>query len=333
MALLALPILFFLLLLTAVLLLFKRWKLAAITFTALLLHNWYWQVFPLNLFYSEKPAENTCRVVTYNIYPQVDSTHYDQWQRDMLEEIKRLRPDILCLQEFKNPEMEWLEKELCKYFSYTEDEVTERWLTKWLLYSRFPMSQITRYKPVCEFDTTGVDTAFNKALCNHYRRMPFYSANIHLPSGDSVTVFSCHLQSSGYSSIRRKMKESESWFDGIGRYSNAYRTAERLRLWEARSFRQVLDSIGNDRAIIIAGDFNDFNQSECLRTIQGNTIVDAWWENGCGLGLTYTGFGMKLRLDHILYNNKVKNEHIEVGKSELSDHHPLICDFSIVNDK
>ena len=97
MALLALPILLLLLLLSVVLLLFKRWKLAAITFTALLLHNWYWQVFPLNLFSSEKPTENTFRVVTYNIYPLVDSTQYVQWQMDMLEEIKRLHPDILCL--------------------------------------------------------------------------------------------------------------------------------------------------------------------------------------------------------------------------------------------
>lgn len=224
MALLALPILILLLLLTVILLFLRRWKLAAITFTALLLHNWYWQVCPLHFFSDEAPSGETFRVVTYNIYPQVDSTQYVQWQMDMLEEIKRLHPDILCLQEFRNPEMEWLENELCKYYSYTDEMVFDRRLIKWLLYTRFPVSQMTRYKPISEFDTIGIDTTFNRSIRNNYVRQPFYSANIHLPSGDSLTVFSCHLQSNGYSSIRRTMSDEETWFDGIGRYFDAIQT-------------------------------------------------------------------------------------------------------------
>lgn len=333
MALLALPILILLLLLAVILLLFKRWKLAAITFTALLLHNWYWQVCPLHFFSGEEPTDKTFRVVTYNIYPQVDSTQYDQWQRDMLKEIKRLNPDILCLQEFKGSEMEWLESNLSEFFSYTEKMAYDRRFIKWVLYSRYPLTQVANYKPIFEFDATEIDSTFNRAIRNNYVHQPFYSANVHLPSGDSLTVFCCHLQSNGYSTIRRSMKESESWFNGFGRYYKAIKTAERIRYWEAQNLRHVLDSIGDIHPVIVAGDMNDFNQSRTLCAIQGETLSDAWWRRGCGLGFTFSGFGLLLRLDHILYNNKLQLHNVEVGNSELSDHCPLIADFSIYRQK
>lgn len=312
-----------------ILLAFKRWKLASAFLVVVLLLNWYWQVCPMHIFYSEEPTDKTFRVVTYNIYPQVDSTQYDQWQRDMLEEIKRLHPDVLCLQEFKHTDMAWLEDELCKHFSYTVEMRTERKYIKWRLYSHYPMTNITRHKPTEELDTTDIASTFDKSIRTHTIRQPFYSADIHLPNGDSVTVFSCHLQSNGYSTIRRSMKESESWIDGLGRYKEAITSANKLRLWQAQNLRQVLDSIGNDHPIIVAGDMNDFNQSESLTTIQGNNISDAWWEGGKGLGLTYSGFGLHLRLDHILYNEKLQLQQIQVGRSELSDHSPLIADFII----
>lgn len=312
-----------------ILLVFKRWKLASALAVVVLLLNWYWQVCPMHFFFGEESTDKTFRVVTYNIYPQVDSTQYDQWQRDMLDEIKRLHPDILCLQEFKYTDMAWLEEELCKHFSYTEEMRIERKYIKWRLYSHYPMTNITRYKPTEDLDTTDIASSFDKSIRTHTIRQPFYSADIHLPNGDSVTVFSCHLQSNGYSTIRISMKESESWIDGLGRYKEAITSANKLRLWQAQNLRHALDSIGNDRPIIVAGDMNDFNQSESLTTIQGNNLQDAWWKGGKGLGLTYSGFGLHLRLDHILYNERLQLQQIKVGSSELSDHRPLIADFII----
>ena len=283
----------------------------------------------MHFSHREEPADKTFRVVTYNIYPQVDSTQYDQWQRDMLEEIKRLHPDILCLQEFKHRELIWLEKELSNYFCYTKETRTERKSLRWRLYSRYPLTHVRLYKPTLELDTIDIAKFFDKSIINSYNSLPFYSANVHLPSGDCITVFSCHLQSNGYSTIRRSMKESELWSDGIGRYQEAITSANKLRLWESHNLRKVLNSIGNDHPIIVAGDMNDFNQSESFTTIQGNNLQDAWWKGGRGLGLTYSGFGLQLRLDHILYNERLHLQHIEVGSSELSDHRPLTADFYI----
>lgn len=314
-----------------ILLAFGRWKQALSLAVVVLILNWYWQVCPMHLFSGEEPTDKTFRVVTYNIYPQVDSTQYEQWQRDMLEEIKQLHPDILCTQEFRNKDLSSFEEELCKHFSYTEEMTTERKNIKWRLYSHFPMTNITCYKPTEELDTTDIVPFLEKSIHTLSNRQPFYSADIHLPSGDSVTVFSCHLQSNGYSTIRRSMKENDSWFSGIGRYHDAIRSAGKIRLWEAQNLRHVLDSIGNNHPIIVAGDMNDFNRSATLSTIQGNLLNDAWWKGGCGLGFSYSGFGLHLRLDHVLFNEKLHLRNVEVGRSELSDHRPIIADFTIAN--
>lgn len=329
MTLFALPILILLMVSAIILLAYKRWRLASALVLVVLLLNWYWQVCPMHLFYGEEPTNKTFRVVTYNIYPQVDSTQYGQWQRDMLKEIKRQHPDILCLQEFQNNNLTLLEEGLNKYFSYSEEIIEERKSARYRLYSRLKMSNMAFYKSTVELDTKKISHSFDKSIETHKKWQPFFSADIHLPNGDSVTVFSCHLQSNGYSTIRRSMKESESWIDGLGRYKEAISSANKLRLWQAQNLLQVLDSIGNDHPIIVAGDMNDFNRSECLTTIQGKNLSDAWWKGGKGLGLTYSGFGLHLRLDHILFNERLKLQQVEVGRSELSDHRPLIADFII----
>lgn len=329
MTLFALPILILLMVSAIILLAFKRWKLASAFVVVVLMFNWYWQVCPIHFLYREEPTDQTFRVVTYNIYPQVDSTKYEQWQRDMLEEIKRLHPDILCLQEFKDKDMGWLEEELSKYFNYSDDKASLCRYIKRKLYSRYPIDNPKVYSASIPIDTTEQSNQYKYTAERRTLRQPYCSANILLPNGDRVTVFSCHLQSNGYSTIRRSMKENEAWISGTGRYIEAITSANKLRLWEAKNLRQVLDSTGNDYPIIVAGDMNDFNQSESLATIQGGNLCDAWWKGGKGLGLTYSGFGLQFRLDHILYNERLQLKQIEVGTSELSDHRPLIADFLI----
>lgn len=306
---------------------YKKWKLVLLLLLFIVTLNCYLQIFPIHTK-TNSYNSNTFRVVTYNISPQVDSTQYDQWQRDMLDEIKRLHPDVLCLQEFQWG-MKWLEKEIRTYYSYSEEIIEDRKHARRRIYSRYPMTCVKRYSPTEDLDTTGITPSFLVGLSKRQTRQPFVSANIHLPSGDSVTVFCCHLQSNGYSTIRRSMKESESWLSGIGRYHEAIKSASVIRYWEAKNLRHALDSIGNNHSVIVAGDFNDFNQSTCLNTIQGNVLQDAWWEGGNGFGFTYYGFGLTLRLDHILYNEKLKLQDVEVGSSELSDHRSLIADFTI----
>lgn len=332
MTLFALPILILLMVSAIILLAFNRWKMASALVVVGLMLNWYWQVCPLHFFYGEESTNKSFRIVTYNIYPQVDSTQYDQWQRDMLEEIKRLHPDILCLQEFMPRDMDWLEKELCKYFNYSENKTNFCKYVKWKLYSKHSIETPKVYSASIAIDTIGLSNGYKFTAERRTLRQPYCSADIHLSNGECITVFCCHLQSNGYSTIRRSMKENEPWIDGMGRYKEAITSAKNIRNWEARNLRLVLDSISCNHPIIVAGDMNDFNKSESLTIIQGDNLCDAWWKGGKGLGFTYSGFGLLLRLDHILFNERLQLQQIQVGTSELSDHRPLVADF-IINKK
>lgn len=137
------------------------------------------------------------------------------------------------------------------------------------------MSNTRRYKPTIELTESDIEKTFDKSIQIHNSKQPFYSSDILLPNGEYVTVFSCPLQSNGYSAIRRSMKDSELWISGLERYKAAIMSAEMLRLWESSNLRLSLDSIGNKHPIIVAIDMNGFSKSKCFNTLQDNSLLDA----------------------------------------------------------
>ena len=145
-----------------------------------------------------------------------------------------------------------------------------------------------------------------------------------------IAIFTVHLRSSAYSTARRSMDANASWKDGLPLYYENYKIGQKIRNWESDNLRVHLDSLeAKDLPIIIAGDFNDWSGSYCMNTIRDGKYKDAWWEGGLGFGITYDGWHLKLRLDHILYSHHFKLENVYVEKSKFSDHRPLIADFKI----
>lgn len=323
-------LIFALILLVAVaLLFFRKWKISGFLFVVVIFLNNYWEICPINVYSEENIVKgDTFRIVTYNIYPNTDSTHLVEWQKQMFEEIKRLNPDILCLQEFNVRKLPLLEDELCKFYSYSPDKKKQRKKLRGKLYSHYELTDIRTYKPLSVLDSLDYSESFRKSIKVHNRRQPFYSAVVHLPSGDSVVVYSCHLQSNGYSTLRRQMKD-KSWFVGIPEYYSAIREAEKIRLWEASNLRTYIDSLYPSRNIVVAGDFNDFSASETVKTAMGNNLQDVWWNYGTGLGITYSDFHLNLRLDHILVNDQTRVIYINVEDCRLSDHRPLVVDCAL----
>ena len=60
-------------------------------------------------------------------------------------------------------------------------------------------------------------------------------------------------------------------------------------------------------------------------------MKNAWWEGGFGYGTTYHKGWLRLRIDHIYYNEKLMLKNVKVVDTNLSDHNILIADFSINN--
>ena len=156
------------------------------------------------------------------------------------------------------------------------------------------------------------------------------SAEFEVEPNKWVTVFSGHLRSGAYSSVRRYMDKDASWFDGISLYKRNYEIGKRIRDYEARNVRRFIDEAhAEGKPVIVTGDLNDWCRSDCFETLMGSDLKDAWWEGGNGFGWTYFGWNLRLRLNHILYSDELELTDVEVIDTDLSDHKPLIANFKL----
>ena len=88
--------------------------------------------------------------------------------------------------------------------------------------------------------------------------------------------------------------------------------------------------MNEQRPLIVMGDMNDVSGSTPINRIKKAGLKDAWWEGGCGYGATFHGKGLRLRIDHILYDYKgLELVGVKVIGNDLSDHNALIARFRI----
>lgn len=123
---------------------------------------------------------------------------------------------------------------------------------------------------------------------------------------DTLTIVGCHLSSSNHHIMRGyqyRTKEADAIYDNIK--DEQYPT-------------------------IVMGDLNDISGSYAVERIKEAGLKDAWWKGGFGYGSTFHDRWLRLRLDHILYqDNKLDLEYVKVIDSNLSDHNALVAGFSI----
>lgn len=310
----------------------KRWccVLAIIgILSALLFANEKYQLFAINTKHSSQRYD--IRVMTYNVNCSLDlSADNDAFTR-LLATIRQVNPDVLCLQEVSQENFKWMADSLDAIFGYGESFGITHEVMRHVLYSKKPLRNFSRHKCIGNMDTTGFSTIDLKELLQITRQMPLYSAEIEAKPGQWVTIFSCHLRSSAYSTARKQMGVDANWIDGVPLYFRNYRIGKRIRDFEADNVRRNVDSIMNQRgqAVIVAGDFNDWSGSYCMNTIQYNDFKDAWWEGGNGFGFTYNGWHLRLRLDHILYSDNFELCGVKVIESDTSDHRALVADLRL----
>ena len=139
-----------------------------------------------------------------------------------------------------------------------------------------------------------------------YKKSSSQSVRVHVFRGkDTLTIIGCHLSSSHHRILegyKRRKKEADTLYEHIR----------------------------NDRyPVIVMGDLNDVPGSYTLYKIKKAGLFNAWWEGGCGYGVTFHDGLLRLRLDHILYpKDKLKLQNIKVLDSNLSDHNALVANFS-----
>lgn len=267
--------------------------------------------------------ERSFTLLTYNVlhlwdfrgenYPGVE-------QNATLDYILSTDADIVSIQEleFLKPDKQW------KITQAQIDSLQSRYPYRHIdaglqlaLFSKFP------------FDIVRLDIPKSKSGLIDCFRLDIQGMEIHL--------INAHLKSIGLTpedkalyketfdlpenktELKRELKEVKS------QLLSKLATAFRIRAIQARTIREITDSIGGP--FIVAGDFNDIPDCYAVRTIRGKDMHDAYADAAFGPTITYHGDRFYFRIDQVLYRGPFKAVDIERGDIASSDHNPLLTTF------
>lgn len=250
-------------------------------------------------------TEKSLCVMTWNIH--VYDPAFKEKQTDIANEILEQDADIVLINEFSWNIAVQLHSQLKEKYPY----VTEKYknvLGENILYSRYPIDSCQR-----------LETPIQHSHVYEFRLKV---------DEKPMRIVGCHLFSSNDidKTHRYTLKNKHDILDLPDYYAN-YKKAMEIRTRQAELIRSCL--LSEDLPTIVMGDMNDFSGTSPLNTLQKVGLKDAWWEGGNGFGITFHEDWMHFRLDHILYDANWKLSSVKVVQSDLSDHLPLVAEFSM----
>lgn len=144
---------------------------------------------------------------------------------------------------------------------------------------------------------------------------------------DSLCLVGCHLVGNN-----REGKIEIDDADSLGKvkkFWHYYRNAQEKRKEHLHFLKNAVQE--KSLPMIVMGDMNDFNHSAPMDSLRDAGMKNAWWEGGFGYGATYHEGWLRLRIDHIYYNERLCLKNVKVVNTDLSDHNILIADFAFNN--
>lgn len=283
---------------------------------------------PMNGNADKSDAEESgFSVMTYNVMQLQDYSdiHAAPADNPTLNEILRIRPDIVALQECSS-----LRRYAITDLSRNQLDTLHRvypyravGAEGQSILSRFPFKEITLDPlPSPDFQVRAYD--------------------IETPGGN-IILFNLHLKSIGLTdndkslyrnltdgrAVKGQIREELDEFrhDVVSKLSAAFR----IRAQQAETVRQLIDSIGG--RVIVCGDFNDTPGSYACRTVLGDDLSDAYRNAASGPAITYHASRFYFRIDHIFNSDHLKAANVEVIKLPTSDHYPVMAHFTAAEGK
>jgi endonuclease/exonuclease/phosphatase family metal-dependent hydrolase len=321
------PFLVILLFASLVFWLFAKPRIALLPLIALLIG---WQnisaFFAFNTapgFKQEKQA-GRLRVMSWNVARFVEMRRNNNQgsatRARMMELIKGQDADIVCLQEFfssYNPEwynnVEYIKKEMnYPYHCFTMEDDGYLHFKGSVIFSRHPIidsGMLIYPRPSLPEGLVFADIKYNN---------------------DTLRVYTTHLQSVQFNRYEREKAEKLSVEDSIILASRPLLS----KIKRGFAYRSIQTEIVRNELKkspykkIFCADFNDVPNSYTYFQVRGN-MQDAFLQKGFGLGRTYSGISPTLRIDYILADKAFKTEQFKKMNVPLSDHYPIVADFSL----
>lgn len=288
--------------------------------------NYQYKIYAIHFSGNMSSQEGLFSVMTFNVAVYDSAKFTPVKQKQLLQLVEQEKPDILCLQEMSFESLSKIKSQLDSIYGKCEVLQGDNQMWRLRFYSHFQLRNFCRHKCKGEFETSNLIDNEKAEVELFQKQMNTMSAEFEVQPGRWVKLFSGHLRSSAYSTARRSMDKDASWFEGLSLYKRNYDVGKCIRDYEAKNVRRFVDTAHIEGTpVIVAGDLNDWCGSDCLNTLMGDDLKDAWWEGGNGFGWTYFGWHLRLRLDHILYSDELELVDVKVIDSDFSDHKPFFA--------
>lgn len=310
-------------------------KLALIpTITLLLSWNLIGSFFGLHPAAKQTSAKQpgTYRVVTWNAHLFNFFENNGLLDGAMLQEAKRFDADVLLVQEFvfsldsASPiTLDRVKKKLgYKYAATANDRafgVHTNIRQKNERYHPFCVAIFSNY-PIIRWKKEQSSKAYNHT---------FLWADL-LINKDTIRFFNIHLQSmhfakKDYAFIENIDQQDIDAVQTAGKnIIRKMKTANLLRSSQARDVRKVVEE--SPHPVVVCGDMNDVPNSNAYQIISDD-LYDAFTEKGWGIGRTFKFLSPTLRIDYVLHSKELEVAYVNVLKTKLSDHSPVLADFKL----
>lgn len=287
--------------------------------------------------FKKEKAKGELRVMSWNVrhFIPFDESSFKpdrlRHRQQILEQIAEYQPDVICFQEFismpgdeeKDPLFQLKNKYGYKYHQFAgEDIFGTRQYSGIAIFSRYP---------IMDGNSLSYPPSFDSNVEN-----PIY-ADI-LFEGDTIRVFSVHLQSFGFGS-----REYDAIDDikaegdhNIRDSKNILRKMRNTFSWHGRQADFLSEEIrASPHPAMVMGDLNDVPGSYAYAVMRGNR-EDAFLQRGAGLGATFTSSSSfilqllpTLRIDYIFHPKTFSTSQFFIGGRRLSDHSFLLADIRL----
>lgn len=297
---------------------FSKWKLAFISFAALVVcHAPIFTFFPIHPFPAKTPPQ-AIKILTYNVEAFINENNRNAPQHPILDYIAKTDADIVCLQEYM--------------VSKTgQSYLTQRDVNRIL--NKYPYRSVTGLEASGKYHVFGL-ACFSKFPIENTHEVVFessfngaavYTIQIH---GKKYTVANVHLESNSISAEDKKLysdflqnSDSVKMGDVTSNIRKKMGSAYRTRAKQVAKVKNYTDAQGTD-GIIICGDFNDTPISYAYGQMKKG-LKDAYASTGFGPGITYHKDFFLFRIDYILHSPHIKAFRTRVDKVKYSDHYPV----------
>lgn len=280
--------------------------------------------------FSQQKPESALRVLTWNVTWFDEQTKpnrsRDSYRKEMLEFIRELDADVLCFQEYvepNTPRKPYNNKRDITNLGYPYSYIVADYIgwkgsfqTGVAIFSRYPITDTVHlhYPGPKNFrageSLIGTDIDFK---------------------GKKIRVYTTHLQSvlfhkNDYRNLEIIKSASDSMYEASKSVIMKLAQGYIFRGQQADIVRKELDR--SPHPTIMTGDFNDIPNSYTYFQIKGDR-QDAFREAGKSIGRTFANVSRTLRIDYIMPSAPFRVLQYHRYFVPYSEHYPVIADLSL----